>query len=323
MSDFETAYPDLAALDPYKRVNYVMGLVLGVDEFQQEELYLLEKHRLHNRALHGYGTVCGLRVWWRDTAKGPEILVEPGVAVNPKGQVIRVPQTQCALLDDWLERNNAALAPSLGSPPAKQRIYLNLCYHECKTDSVPIPSGPCISVEDSSAPSRIADTFLLTLGFEPPNSDEEENMQRLMELLSGIDISDAPGDFLTRAQLEDRVRALAPISSPPTSPPPVTSPPAAMRMRSADVQEFMHAALRVWITEVRPQLLEAGRSCAGGPPMEGCVLLAAIEFDVQQVDSSLRVDGDVTIDERRRPLLLNSRLFQEYMVLEGFGRSES
>lgn len=48
--------------DPDSRVNYARGMVLGLDEFQQEQLYFLQKDYLHERALHGCGTVYGLHV---------------------------------------------------------------------------------------------------------------------------------------------------------------------------------------------------------------------------------------------------------------------
>ena len=70
MSEFTTACPDAAALDPLKRVCYSTGLVLGVDEFRQEQEYFLAKDRLHQRALHGYGTVCGLKVSIEDAGAG-------------------------------------------------------------------------------------------------------------------------------------------------------------------------------------------------------------------------------------------------------------
>ena len=92
------------ALDPFKRVNYTMGLVLGVDEFTQEQTYLLERDRLHNRALHGYGTVHGLQVTVPPEAAEPMVMVTAGMAVDPQGQHICVPADQCARLNDWLAR---------------------------------------------------------------------------------------------------------------------------------------------------------------------------------------------------------------------------
>jgi len=49
-------------LPRFERVKYFYGQLLGVREFQSEQAYFFEKHRLHNRYLHGYGVVCGLEV---------------------------------------------------------------------------------------------------------------------------------------------------------------------------------------------------------------------------------------------------------------------
>src|SRR4051812_526978 len=105
MSCISTNCESNVSPDPHRRVCYSNGLVLGVDEFVQEQVYFLEQNREHNRGLHGYGTVCGLYVTVQDTpAEGPQIWVGPGAAIDPRGRVIRVPQAQCARIDDWLER---------------------------------------------------------------------------------------------------------------------------------------------------------------------------------------------------------------------------
>ncbi len=49
-------------LPRFERVKYFYGQLLGVREFQSEQSYFFEKHRLHNRYLHGYGVICGLEV---------------------------------------------------------------------------------------------------------------------------------------------------------------------------------------------------------------------------------------------------------------------
>ncbi|MFI5177705.1 MAG: hypothetical protein ACHQO8_04040 [Vicinamibacterales bacterium] len=46
----------------FDRLNYFYGQMLGVREFTAEQTYFREKLKLHNRCLHGYGTVCGLEV---------------------------------------------------------------------------------------------------------------------------------------------------------------------------------------------------------------------------------------------------------------------
>ena len=44
------------------RIKYFYGQMLGQHDFQTEQNYFREKLKLHNRCLHGYGTVCGLEV---------------------------------------------------------------------------------------------------------------------------------------------------------------------------------------------------------------------------------------------------------------------
>ena len=92
-----------AGPDPAKHVNYSLGMVLGVDDFTQEFAYLSGRDRWILRDLIGYGTARGLKVSTElDVAKGPRVVVEPGVAVSPSGQLICVPTAQCAYLRDWV-----------------------------------------------------------------------------------------------------------------------------------------------------------------------------------------------------------------------------
>lgn len=56
-----------APVPDFKRLNYFYGQMLGVADFKTEQNYFREKLKLHNRCLHGYGVVCGLRV-----VPGPE-----------------------------------------------------------------------------------------------------------------------------------------------------------------------------------------------------------------------------------------------------------
>ncbi len=314
MNDFKTAYPDGLNLDPYKRVYYSHGLVLGVDEFVQEERYLLERQRLHNRGLHGYGTVCGLRLDTRDNDGQPEIVVGPGVAVDPQGREVRVPEGQCARLDDWLLRHHDEVVALLGSPPAgspaQLALHLVLCHAECTTDEVPVPSGPCQSLDRGMVPSRIADDFRLELraDLSLPEQVEEQAVREFVALLDAIPVLDAPGGMSEQDMLE-LVRALAPGGSPGM----VLSPVPAGHMHPDDAGELLRVAFRVWVTDVRPELLASARNCAGGPPTEDCVLLARVEFPVQDTEAGLRVSGTVQFDESERPYLLHTRLLQEYL----------
>ncbi len=318
MSEFTGNCNDPITLDPYMRVCYSRGLVLGVDEFVQEELYFLEQSRWHHRGLHGYGTVCGLNVAVRDTAAGPEVIVGGGMAVDPQGRRIRVPEAQCALLNDWLARHADSIPPVSGSPPL-QTLYLVLCYEECNTRRVPIPSGPCRSAEETSAPSRVADYFRLSFRTEPPNQVEADIVRAFGDLLRRLEISDQPGPVLSREQLEDMVRELGLEGSPGGVTPPLAgSPPEPVwRIRPQEAEEYLRGAFRVWVTEVRPHLLPGGRNCASGPPQEGCVLLARLEFPAEEIQGVPRVAGtaaDVAVDQEGRPYLLHTQLLQEWLL---------
>jgi hypothetical protein len=46
----------------FERLGYFYGQLLGVDDFRTEQRYFMEKRKLHNRCLHGWGVVCGLDV---------------------------------------------------------------------------------------------------------------------------------------------------------------------------------------------------------------------------------------------------------------------
>jgi hypothetical protein len=320
MNDFTTVCANLSNLDPYKRVNYVNGLVLGADDLVQEQLYHLEKNRLHNRLLHGYGTLCGLSVDLSDPGDGPRLTVAPGVAVDPRGRAIRVPEAYCANLTAWLQSHAAevqdrlAASPPL-SPPEPLSLYLVLCHRECETDEVPIPGGPCKTLEASSVASRIQDAFELALRFEPPDQIEQEAVRDLVALIRAIEISEDPGG-LTEGGIADLVRALTGSGSPPLSSPPLGSPPGSpptgmQHMHPDDVDALLRVAMRVWVTEVRPALLPSGANCAAGPPEEGCVLLAEV---ILNLDGGPSLVGDPLLDESQRPYLLHTRLLQECLA---------
>jgi len=337
--DFRTAAPETAPFDSHKRVRHFAGLVLGPEEFQQDQLYFMERDRLHQRALHGYGTVLGLAVRVRDNALGrPEVLVDPGLAVTPRGESVCVPLAQCADLDGWLNVHAAELggggigsppgSPPIGSPPSQLTLWVLLCARECETDMVPVLGDPCRTAEDATAPSRIADDFELKLQTSPPEHLEETAVRVLGQLLRAIDVTDVGGPFLTPDELAALVRRLAPIGSPPAipslaevlatgSPPPVFSPPGTLLLHPADAEAAFMAAWHEWVTFVRPriQLDAAGRpaaGCANGGP--GCVLLGRLDFEITSTATGLQVDGPVQVNDVDRPWLLHTRLIQELSV---------
>jgi len=305
------ATPAAQPPDPSKHVNYTLGMVLGVDDFTQEFAYLDGRTEWLARDLLGYGTVCGLKVSVdTDATKGPRVSVAPGSALSVSGQLIYVTAAQCAYLNDWLTANQAALMDIASSPPGDVRLYLVLTYKECQTNQVPIPGEPCRTESESMAASRIADSFSLDLRLHWPQQAEEHAVRDFVDWLAAITVSDDPGAFTTLADFEDAVRAAFSLLASP----PLHSPPAGIRIHSADVCEYLRAAFRIWITELRPQFHSSGPT---PPANDEGLLLAELTVPVIVIGSNQwRVDDRfaVTIDETQRPVLVHLRMLQEYLV---------
>ena len=77
-------------LGVFCRNHYYRGKLLTEHDFQDEQQYLINKHRLHNVALHGWGIVCGLRVKPHPHCPELRVIVEQGYAIDGCGREIRV-----------------------------------------------------------------------------------------------------------------------------------------------------------------------------------------------------------------------------------------
>lgn len=325
----------VAPPDPFRHVNYTLGMVLGVGDFDQEFAYLAGRVGWLARALLGYGTVCGLKVSTDvDAAKGPRVVVAPGTAVGPDGGLVRVKSAQCAALNAWLARpeNAAGLAARLiGSPPhSVLPLYVVLSYRACPSDPVPIAGEPCRSADQAMAPSRLVDDYTLDLRTDPPAQPEEDALRDFVDWLSGVRFSEGPGPFSTVGDFLNDLRAAAHLTgsppgppSPPGSPPDFLygSPPAGLVLDASQAPVLLRAALRVWVTELRPLWLARGQTAAGDPPADNALLLARL--DVPVVDVTLtgqwKVDdaSPVIVSEDRRPCLAPLRLLQEAALRGG------
>ncbi|HLK69142.1 MAG TPA: hypothetical protein VKU19_37170 [Bryobacteraceae bacterium] len=323
-----TATPNAVAPDPSKHVNYTFGMLLGVDDFKQEFTYLSGRDQWMARDLIGYGTISGLKISFDVGVRGPRISVSCGDALSPRGQMIRVCPAQCAYLNDWLIANQQSVHLSGGSPPGSLKLWLALCYSDCAEDPVPIAGEPCRSADDLMAPSRVADDFRLEFRTMPPMQSEEDAVRDFVAWLDQIQITDNPGTFPTIQQFEAALRAaVVPVGSPPD---PSTfflfgSPLSQIHVHPAQIGDYLKSAFRIWVTEIRPAFHRGwppqSCSCAGetapSTPPEDCLMLAEVDVPLVNIGPGVnwRVDGTqpVVIDEHQRPILLHTRLLQEWM----------
>lgn len=97
-----------------QRQHFYFGRVLSADDLSQEQTYHIERTRRHNRFVHGWGVVSGLRV--APSANG-EVTVHPGFAIDCAGNELQV--TQCVSL----------------TPQPSRRCYVCIRYAERPSDA--------------------------------------------------------------------------------------------------------------------------------------------------------------------------------------------
>jgi hypothetical protein len=339
MNDINQRCVSLASgvLSPDLRVNYEFGLVLGVDEFKQEQMYFLEKDYLHNRALHGYGTVYGLKVEATrpaDEAKDVLITVEPGLGIDQCGRYILLRNAQCARLKAWLKKQPSNVVAQHQDASGDMHLYVVASYDECLEALVPIPGAPCSSSESTSAPSRIRDSFNLELRWEPPRMAAWAAVDlfarlmghvRFVPHLSALDSDEGRIIALVRELDNPDAVFLLPgseffLDSPPTSSPPDSppeSPPAEesfLRLPLETAHEALDRIFTVWVTEVRPRI-QPSLSDSCSPAMDAGILLARLDFGLANNNTDI-VDLGVP-DDTGRPFLLHTQLIQELLFHGG------
>ena len=112
--------------NPLSRPHYFSGKLLTVDDLNQEQTYVIEKFKRHNRHLHGFGVVSGLKV----STGGGKIRISAGVALDCAGNEIIVPSEQ------------TLPPPAFGSKVA----FVSIKHNECGEGVIP-PGQPATIVE--------------------------------------------------------------------------------------------------------------------------------------------------------------------------------
>jgi hypothetical protein len=326
MSTFAVVNPPVAAApDPSKHVNYVLGMVLGQDDFQQEFAYHNGRDQWLARDLLGYGTIVGLPVSITLDQGKPRVEVGPGAALSPPGQLIRVCAAQCAYLNDWLTLHKTDVQKVETSPPGSLKLYVVLSYQECLVENVPIPGEPCRSEDEINQPSRIKDDFKLDLRLQPPDQQEEDALRDFVHWLAAVDISDTPAISTPLDEFLAEVRKAAQSTG---SLPDFMygSPPAFLHIATADACTYLRAAFRVWAIELRPLWRPKGLGNVGCcadhqagsvPPVDDSLLLAELDVPLGpdlQVAALASPLTDIIVNQDRRPYLLHLRFLQELLT---------
>ena len=314
------------ALSPDQRVNYEFGLVLGVDDFRQEQLYFLARDYLHNRSLHGYGTVAGLDVIAdrpADSTREMLVTVTPGMAVDQFGRTINLRDEQCARLGAWYARQVQDGTAPPADDAGRLRAYVVAAYDECLDALVPIPGQPCSSSDTLMAPSRIRDSFRFEIRWSPPPMTAWDADRAFADLLALVRFeAGLPAEASDEAEIVTRVRALAappvmetcaPAAAPEEAPP-------VLRLPKEGGRATLDRIFAVWVTEVRPAIV--GQADLIDPALsdgvDPAVLLACIDFlPAEGFDPTDPEIAEAAVSDIGRPFLLHTQLIQELLLLGG------
>jgi hypothetical protein len=331
MNSFSSTCADATAAppDPRKHVNYVQGMVLGADDLNQEFVYHRHQTQWLARDAIGYGTLSGLSVAVGPSPNGVEISVTQGTALSPRGQLIRVVPKQCAALNSWLALPDTKQQLAAIGVGANDTVtaYVVLCFRDCPTDPLPIPGEPCRCDSTATAPSRITDDFRLELRLAAPAQPEEDAIHDFVQWLRGIKITGTSGGGTSIEEFLQAIRDAAHgLTSPVESPPDFLygSPPKNLAIPCNQLCDYLRAALRLWVTELRPLwqvqwATQAGGGCGCHGAMqtvgengEECLLLAAITIPLTggQVTDPTRVQ----VDDSARPFVVHLRMLQEWLL---------
>lgn len=305
-------------LSPDLRVFYQYGMVLGLDDFLQEQTHNLNLDYHHERALHGYGTVYGLQVTTSTPSDAPAdvtVTVDPGMAIDQFGREVTVPTAQCARLGAWLAAQEEASAGTVEANlgiSGELVIYVVAAYAECRDNLVPVPGQPCSTSSQLQVPSRLRDAWDIELRWAPPSMPAWDVVRQLARLLNSVQVVPGLDPALSSEQaLTDAVLAL-PLPQTPSDAPSGSPPgPASYQLPADGADDAFGRILTVWVTQVRPQL--PPDLTAPDPSLDPSVLLAAITVYPQLPFSAASpvITSYSAPDDTGRPYLLHTGLIQE------------
>jgi hypothetical protein len=153
----------------FERPNYHCGHLLTDADLSLQVKYVVEKNKLRNRALHGHGVVCGLKITCDPHCHG-HIIVHDGYAIDDCGNDIIVCEKQrfdvlAALRAKkliWHEHRHDLCEPRIGEEcRIKECFYVTICYDEedCEFET-PFRAG-CMSGPQDCVPTRTKEGFRL------------------------------------------------------------------------------------------------------------------------------------------------------------------
>jgi DNA-binding beta-propeller fold protein YncE len=148
------------------RNHYFTGKLLVERDFTDEQRFFLGKERRHNQRLHGWGTVCGLKVVQHPNPACQKqfVVIEPGTAIDCCGHEILVRDEvvfdfENKFREEWKEANGQNSEPD--NQPHKMQICIR--YRECGSEPVPSLFDECGCDDAGCQPNRVLEGYALNV----------------------------------------------------------------------------------------------------------------------------------------------------------------
>ncbi len=148
------------------RVHYEIGTLLAAEDFNDEQAYHRGRLACALAALHGGGTLTGLKVSWVPAATNQqeELQLSPGLALDRFGRLIEVPRTWCIRLDKWYKSTPAAeLARAFDAPSRTIICDLYIRFESVEFGRTPSFARTTFDTLNATTPARRRDAFHLDL----------------------------------------------------------------------------------------------------------------------------------------------------------------
>jgi len=152
-----------------ERTHFFPRQLVTAPDLTQDQDYFREKHRRHNRLLHGWGVVCGARC--KRGSGECEIVIEPGYILGPFGDEITIDRE--VTIDVCKQDLDGNVAGPCGQPTdpwcsnvridrsAGDKLYIAVRYAECQDRPVRVISGGCGCEQGECEYSRIRDSYTI------------------------------------------------------------------------------------------------------------------------------------------------------------------
>ena len=182
---------DAVALE---RTRYFARQVVGPDDLTADQRYFRDKHRRHNRLLHGWGVVCGACVV-PDPDDECSVIVTPGYVLGPWGDEIVIPHRVRVNLCKQ-DPGGDAVSPCGADPWCSDvridrlddaPLYVAVRYADCDTRPVRVSGCSCGCDETECEYSRTRDGYAIRVLTSLPSSHSDEGtLSTIYGLLWGV-----------------------------------------------------------------------------------------------------------------------------------------